>query len=87
MLKACQPQAYAGRRGPVYSARIDFDLLEEAKWDVVDLACCVDLGADYVPSGYPHHYFMLQTDAPIPAAIGMSSRSRARMRAASATSR
>jgi glycine hydroxymethyltransferase len=58
VLKGCQPVAYAGRRGPIYHARIDFDLLEQAKWDVVDLACCVDLGADYQPSGYPHHYFM-----------------------------
>ena len=33
-------------------------MLEEAKRDVVDLACCVDLGPDYTPSGYPHHYFM-----------------------------
>jgi glycine hydroxymethyltransferase len=58
VLTACRPHATAGRRGPVYSARIDFDVLEEAKRDVVDLACCVDLGADYKPSGYPHHYFM-----------------------------
>ena len=47
VLNACQPVAYAGRRGPVYHAHIDFDLLEQAKWDIVDLACCVDLGADY----------------------------------------
>jgi len=58
VLKACRPHAHAGRRGPVYSARIDFDVLEEAKRDVVDLACCVDLPPDYKPSGYPHHYFM-----------------------------
>lgn len=58
VLKACRPVAYAGRHGPIYHARIDFDLLEQAKWDVVDLACCVDLGSDYQPSGYPHHYFM-----------------------------
>ena len=56
--RRCRPHAIAGRRGPVYSARVDFDVLEEAKRDVVDLACCVDLGADYKPSGYPHHYFM-----------------------------
>jgi glycine hydroxymethyltransferase len=60
VLNACQPVAYAGRRGPVYHAHIDFDLLEQAKWDIVDLACCVDLGPDYQPSGYPHHYFMLK---------------------------
>ena len=58
VLKACQPLAYPGRHGPIYHAQIDFDVLEQAKWDVVDLACCVDLGADYQPSGYPHHYFM-----------------------------
>ena len=57
VLKACRPHAYAGRRGPVYSARIPFDALEEAKRDVVDLVSAVDL-ASYAPSGYPHHYFM-----------------------------
>jgi glycine hydroxymethyltransferase len=58
VLKACRPHATLGRYGPVYSARIDFDVLEQAKWDVVDLACCVDLGPNYTPSGYPHHYFL-----------------------------
>jgi glycine hydroxymethyltransferase len=58
LLKASKPHAFAGRRGPTYFAKIDFDVLEQAKWDVVDLACCVDLPPDYVPSGYPHHFFM-----------------------------
>jgi glycine hydroxymethyltransferase len=58
VLKAAQPLAYVGRHGPTYHATVDFDLLEQAKWDVVDLACCIDLGPDYVPSGYPHHFFM-----------------------------
>jgi glycine hydroxymethyltransferase len=58
VLKACQPVAYVGRQGPIYHAKLDFDQLEQAKWDVVDLACCVDLGRDYQPSGYPHHYFL-----------------------------
>jgi glycine hydroxymethyltransferase len=42
----------------VYRAKIDYDTLEEAKRDVVDLACQVDLDPAYFPSGYPHHYFM-----------------------------
>ena len=42
----------------MYRAKVDFDVLEEAKRDVVDLACGAGLGADYCPSGYPHHYFM-----------------------------
>lgn len=58
VLKATEPYAYAGRYGPVYRSKIDFDLLEFAKRDVIELACRVDLSADYCPSGYPHHYFM-----------------------------
>ncbi|HSJ56350.1 MAG TPA: glycine cleavage system aminomethyltransferase GcvT [Anaerolineae bacterium] len=57
-LQAMQPYAYLSRSGPIYRAKIDFDVLEEAKRDVVDLACDVDLAGDYCPSGYPHHYFM-----------------------------
>jgi glycine hydroxymethyltransferase len=60
VLKATEPYAYRSRFGPVYRAKVDFDTLERAKWDVVDLACCVDLGGDYRPSGYPHHYFMFK---------------------------
>jgi glycine hydroxymethyltransferase len=58
VLTSTRPHSYAGRHGPVYFAKVNFDILERAKWDVVDLACCVDLGPDYEPSGYPHHYFM-----------------------------
>lgn len=58
VLKACKPTAFAGRNGPVYHARIDFDVLEDAKRDVVELAMAVDLPRDYEPGGYPHHYFM-----------------------------
>jgi glycine hydroxymethyltransferase len=58
VLEAMEPYAFAGRHGPVYRAKINFDRLEEAKRDVVDLACSVDLDPCYSPSGYPHHYFM-----------------------------
>jgi glycine hydroxymethyltransferase len=58
VLKAAEPYAYAGRYGPVYRAKVDYDVLEQAKRDVVQLACSIDLEADYCPSGYPHHYFM-----------------------------
>lgn len=66
VLKAAQPYAYSGRQGPVYRAKIDFDMLEQAKWDVVGLACCADLDPDYSPSGYPHHYFLLKPSAVAP---------------------
>jgi glycine hydroxymethyltransferase len=58
VLKAIEPYAYAARYGPVYRGKVDFDVLEQAKWDVVGLARCADLEEDYTPSGYPHHYFM-----------------------------
>ncbi len=58
VLRATEPYAYASRFGPIYRAKVAFDVLEEAKRDVVDLACRTDLGAQYCPSGYPHHYFM-----------------------------
>ncbi|MEJ2735275.1 MAG: glycine cleavage system aminomethyltransferase GcvT [Anaerolineae bacterium] len=58
LLKATEPFAYAGRYGPIYRAKVGFDALELAKRDVVELACSADLGADYCPSGYPHHYFL-----------------------------
>ena len=58
VLHACRPYAYAGRHGPAYGAKIDFDVLEQAKWHVVQQACQVDLDPEYSPSGYPHHYFM-----------------------------
>ncbi len=60
LLQAMQPYAFAGRYGPVYRAKIDLDVLEQAKRDVIDLACCADLDPGYSPSGYPHHYFMLK---------------------------
>lgn len=55
VLEATEPYAFAGRHGPIYHAKVDFDVLEQAKWDVVALAGRAD---DYVPSGYPHHFFM-----------------------------
>ncbi len=58
LLKDTQPYAYAGRYGPIYRAKVGFDVLELAKRDVVELACRADLGEEYCPSGYPHHYFM-----------------------------
>jgi glycine hydroxymethyltransferase len=58
VLQSTEPYAIAGRHGPVYRAKINFDRLEEAKRDVVDLACELDLDPCYSPSGYPHHYFL-----------------------------
>ncbi len=66
LLKATKPYAFAGRYGPIFRAKIDFDLLEQIKWDVVELACSVDLPCDYQPSGYPHHFFLHRPAVDIP---------------------
>ena len=52
-LRLCRA-AMARSTGP----RSTLTCWKQAKWDVVDLACCADLAAGLCPSGYPHHYFM-----------------------------
>jgi len=60
VLKNSLPFTYAGLRGPLYRARIDFDVLEEAKCRVAQLADAV--GLDYEPRrhGYPHYDLALK---------------------------
>ena len=59
VLKNCVPFTMAGSRGPLYRARIDFDVLQEAKRRLAQLADAADL--DYEPSchGYPHYDLIL----------------------------
>ncbi len=67
-LKNCLPFTQAGVSGPVYRARIDFDLLKEANRRVARLAASA--GLDYEPRhhGYPHYDLILDaSDAPVEA--------------------
>ncbi len=59
VLKNCQPFTQTGLRGPLYRARIDFDVLNEAKSRVAQLADVA--GLDYTPKihGYPHYDLIL----------------------------
>jgi glycine hydroxymethyltransferase len=59
VLKNSLPFTYAGLRGPLYRARIDFDVLKEAKRRVAQLADAAEL--DYKPCrhGYPHYDLIL----------------------------
>jgi glycine hydroxymethyltransferase len=59
VLKNCWPFTLAGLRGPLYRARIDFDVLKEAKRRVAQLADSA--GLDYEPRrhGYPHYDLIL----------------------------
>ena len=56
LLKACTPYTYDTKSGEAYRAKIDFDVLEQAKLDVAELAAQAgsDLSADM--AGYPHYW-------------------------------
>ncbi len=62
VLKNCWPFTLAGVRGPLFRARIDFDVLKEAKRHVAQLADAAAI--DYEPHrhGYPHYDLILDKD-------------------------
>jgi len=56
-MKATEPVAYTGVRRPAYRGKIDFDVLEELRGEVADLAGQAGIDFDVPPiSGYPHYY-------------------------------
>jgi glycine hydroxymethyltransferase len=63
VLSACQPFSVATRRGSARRARINYEVLNQAKIDVRDLS--QSLGIDFEASehGYPHFYYL---DDPLP---------------------
>ena len=63
VLKNCWPFVLAGARAPLYQARIDFDVLKEAKRRVAQLADAA--GLDYEPRrhGYPHYDLILDPES------------------------
>jgi glycine hydroxymethyltransferase len=54
-MKATEPFAYTGVRGPIYRGKIDFDVLEELRAEVAELAEKAGIDFEPVCSGYPHH--------------------------------
>jgi glycine hydroxymethyltransferase len=58
VLKACVPFSYSGKRRPEPRAKIDFDVFQQAKLDVRDLAASVGIDTDAKADGYPHFYYM-----------------------------
>jgi glycine hydroxymethyltransferase len=65
LLKGCKPYAQAGRRGVLKRAKVDFDLLNEVKLGVRDLALAAGIDFEPVSDGYPHFYYL---DDPLPEA-------------------
>lgn len=63
VLKACVPFSQSSRKGPQQRAKVDFEVLNQARLEVRDLA--TRMGIDYEPSqhSYPHFYYL---DDPAP---------------------
>jgi glycine hydroxymethyltransferase len=62
-IKAIEPFTYAGRRGPRYRGKIDFDLLEELRVGVSELAEKAGVDLEPPSDSCPSHYLVLEPDA------------------------
>ncbi len=62
LLKASTPFALEGRKGEARRAKVDFDVLEQTKLKVRDLAAQAGLDFEPAQHGYPHFYYL--DDAP-----------------------
>jgi len=54
-MNAIEPFTYAGVRGPAYRGKIDFDVLEDLRLEVAELAERAGIDFELPCSGYPHH--------------------------------
>ncbi|OGO10790.1 MAG: glycine cleavage system protein T [Chloroflexi bacterium RBG_13_68_17] len=75
LLKSCTPHTLHGRKGPQRRAKVDFEVLQQTRIEVRDLA--TRKGVEFEPTrhGYPHFYY---PDDPAPqgkyATIGLRGR-------------
>ena len=58
VLKACIPFSYSGRVRPQPRAKIDFDVLQNARMAVRELAASVGIDTEAVADGYPHFSYL-----------------------------
>lgn len=63
-LKAIRPYAYPGRRGPIHRGKVDFDVLEEARLAVAELAARAGIDYEVRCTGYPHHCLLTDVRPP-----------------------
>jgi glycine hydroxymethyltransferase len=64
LLKACHPYSQAGRKGPEARAKVDFEVLNQVRLKVRDLAGRAGIDFEPAQHGYPHFYYV---DDPAPA--------------------
>lgn len=58
VLHACVPFSYTGKKGAEPRAKIDFDVMQQAKLDVRDLAASVGIDTEVPAEDYPHFYYL-----------------------------
>jgi glycine hydroxymethyltransferase len=58
VLQACVPFSYMGKKRAEPRAKVDFEVLQNAKLAVRDLAASVGIDTDVKADGYPHFYYM-----------------------------
>lgn len=66
LLKSCKPYSIQGRRRPLLRAKVDFDVLNQTRIKVRELATAA--GVDFEPTqhGYPHFYYLDDPDPKTP---------------------
>ncbi|MCU0496544.1 MAG: serine hydroxymethyltransferase [Anaerolineae bacterium] len=62
VLLNCVPFSYSGKKNPLARAKLDFELLQNAKLRVRDLAASVGIDTDAVADDYPHFYYSDSVD-------------------------
>jgi len=63
LLKACVPYSLTGRKKPIRRVKVDFEILNDVKMMVRDLALGEGNNTESSVSGYPHFYYL---DDPLP---------------------
>ncbi|HET89880.1 MAG TPA: glycine cleavage system aminomethyltransferase GcvT [Chloroflexi bacterium] len=54
-MNSIEPFTYTGVRGPIYRGKVDFDMLEDLRVEVAELADQAGIDFELPCSGYPHH--------------------------------
>ena len=63
VLEACTPFGLTGRIRPLARAKVDFDILQDARRRVQSLAARLGIDSDAPADGYPHFYHLQDSDA------------------------
>nr|HRL13653.1 serine hydroxymethyltransferase [Aggregatilineales bacterium] len=71
VLLACEPFSYSGKTSPTPRAKVDFEVFQQAKIRVRDLAASVGIDTDVRADDYPHFFYM---DAPLQGAQSITVR-------------